>query len=113
MRTHEQQRAEYAFGFVSNTPNKKAFSEAVVGAPVLVMSNGLMQALAFYRAKEKDYGEVLEAVLRPLGVVLGCGASFEAVMPALQRCEPEQYMQATEEALETLKWLRHFAKALA
>lgn len=109
----EQERAEYAWRFIAGTDSKKAFQEAVVGAPAMVMSNGLMQTMAFYQSKERDYGDVLRAMLEPLSRLLSCSAEFGPVMKALQGSTPERYMQATEEALETLKWLRHFAKALA
>jgi CRISPR-associated protein Cmr5 len=96
-------------------------------APSMIMSNGLMQTLAFYQAKGKPIRADITTWLGhrmgkelPAGngkgadqnVAMGKGEDFRIVMSFLQNASSEQYMRATEEALTVLKWIRHFAAAL-
>ena len=110
----EQARAAHAWQETNNGVDKE-FVSLASGAPALIMSNGLMQTLAFYKAKGKSHHKkLLEAVLRWLGRPGGplAGAqSFEDAMEKLHGSDPDLYLRATEEALEVLKWIRQFAKA--
>jgi len=92
------------------------------------MSNGLMQTLAFFEAKGKDHHEKLSTDLRAWlakrfgGRQTGDAAyplleggrvpSFGDTMEALRSCESSFYLEATQEALEFLKWLRQIADAV-
>ena len=115
--TLDQERAQYAWTkVVEVTENFQDFKRVAEGAPALVMSNGLMQALAFY--KHKNHDALLEAVLEwvrrrvfPDAQVNPQADLFVAVMERLTRCDADEYFRATEEALAILGWIREFAKA--
>jgi CRISPR-associated protein Cmr5 len=107
--TLDQERA--AFAWRHTETRDENFKEAAVAAPALVMQNGLMQALAYYQAKERY--QLVDAVLERLATKvlrLDGEATFDKVMRALHTSDSDIYMRATEEALETLRWLRQFAK---
>lgn len=107
--TLDQERAAFAWRHTDTMDEN--FKEAAVAAPVLVMQNGLMQALAYYQEKKRH--QLVDALLERLGTkVLGLDGkpTFNTVMRELHAAESDIYMRATEEALETLRWLRQFAK---
>ena len=113
----EQQRAKHAWSCVSQA--KGDLLGVALNAPALVMSNGLMQTLAFLQHKGGAHAELLGGLCSWLGRPRlvwrkGCGADFEAIMSKLfEEDDGGTYLRATEEALEWLKWVRHFAKAQA
>ena len=113
MQTLEQQRAAHAWNCVQGSG--KEYTNLAKGAPALIMNNGLMQALAFYQSKGKDYHQALNRHildwLNERRLVPDVG--FENAMEALCRAEPPAYRRATQEALELLKWIRQFAAAVA
>ncbi len=112
-RSLEQERAEFAWKAVGESPSD-AFKNLASGAPALIMSNGLMQVLAFYREKKTEHHErLLRALIewlsrKELGVPNG---DYETVMKALHQGDSDRYFRCTEEALELLRWIRQFAKA--
>lgn len=95
-------------------------------APALIVSNGLMQTLAFYRAKSKRkaYELVLDQTCQWLAERLAgepladggrfpdSGRDFSTIMNALFQCDSDLYRRATRESLELFKWIRHFADAV-
>jgi CRISPR-associated protein Cmr5 len=92
----------------------KKYTNEAKGAPALVMSNGLMQALAFLESRgENASRQLCRHVCEWLHCVAGLGTEgrFKHVMGALHRCDAPAYMRATDESLEILKWIRHFASA--
>ncbi len=118
MRTLEQQRAAYAWEKL-RAPVKKEFVNLAKGAPALVMTNGLVQFLGFLLAKDEGHKRLANIVvgwLRKRGIVAGGqnGAGNNDVNDALERLlagDARQYMRATEEALEILRWVRTLADA--
>lgn len=111
MQTQEQERAAYAWESVKN--QKKDYRNLVKSAPALVMSNGLMQTLAFLEGKGKQYHKSL------LRHILGWLAkkkmvdntNFGQAMNSLSGKDSLEYQRATEETLALLRWLRHLADA--
>ncbi len=108
----DQQRAAYAWTAVGEKPSSE-YTNLAKGAPALIMSNGLMQTLAFYKSKGHD--ELLGHIVKwlansPVPAVLKKG-TFEAAMAELHGGTSDLYMRATEEALEILRWIRQFASA--
>ncbi len=113
----EQKRATYAWSCKGNFTTD--YTNLAKAAPSLIMTNGLMQTLAFFASKRKDHHEEL------LKDVLGWLKKPEAACPFItseqfssamdQLADPqrssEQYLHATQEALAILKWIRHFAAA--
>ncbi len=63
LRSLEQDRAKFAYNVVSDVKGKskeiqKKFSSYVKNSPVLILSNGLSQTLAFYLSKMKIKSDV-------------------------------------------------------
>lgn len=122
MKTLDQIRAEWAWKKVQGVDEK--YKNLAKGLPALVMSNGLMQTLAFLEGKaDKDrrneYAKLADHILRWLGhreaQVLQPeeAADFNSSMTALSQCDSLLYQRATEEALAILKWIRYLANAVA
>ncbi len=117
--TLEQRRAAYAWECVQNcTPEYTNLAKA---APALIMSNGLMQTLAYYQDKGKGDRKPHHFLMKHIAGWLvkrfgsdknfTTNADYESVMPALYNAEPALYRQATEEAFAILRWIRQFAAA--
>lgn len=111
----DQRRAKYAWECVQNC--KSDYVNLAKSAPALVMSNGLMQTLAFYKAKDKAHHRALcEHICgwlhqRYSGKIQG--ADFASVMGGLYGdSEPRFYREASEEVLALLRWIRQFAAAV-
>jgi len=110
-KTLDQERAEFAWEQTKDAD--KDFKNLASGAPSMVMSNGLMQALAFWNEKG-DRHKLVTPLVKWLGErVLNPPkkeAKFEDVMKALVEGDADLYFRATEETLAMLKWIRQFAK---
>ena len=116
--TLEQQRAQFAWDCARAGVQVAGdeYRNLAKAAPALIMNNGLMQTLAFYQDKNKDHHRTLAAQLRRW-IMQRAGANgqdpgFQTMMERLLRAQPEQYRQATDEALLILRWIRQFAAAL-
>lgn len=126
--TLDQQRAEYAWAQVNQVaqqPIQPDYTSLVKGVPVLIMGSGLMQTLAFLRAKGKPHHlALLGHLCHWLGRTLGgtpvtgqerfppeAAADFDKVMAALHAAPSALYLRATDETLALLRWLRQFADA--
>lgn len=113
MKTLDQERASFAWERTNGAT--KELKIVASGAPALIMQNGLMQALAYYKDKDKEKSgavrTLLGALVARLSRQLGVEASFDAVMKKLHGADADLYFRATEETLETLRWIRQFAKA--
>jgi CRISPR-associated protein Cmr5 len=119
MRTLDQIRAEYAWGRVQN-PSKE-YRNLAKSLPALVMSNGLMQSLAFLQGKGKDdhspHGRLLKDVLdwliNPQVKILQNGEGpFSQAMTAVTKMSSLDYQRATEESIAMLRWIRHLVDTL-
>lgn len=138
MSTLDQQRAQFAWEAVttareklkpSDDGKKKPFEDyknLAKGAPALIMGNGLMAALAFYESrKKKDITVPHAAQLRDnvlawlvirfkdVPAFQPLPTDFRAAMEKLQSADSSLYMQATDETLAMLRWLRQFADAVS
>lgn len=122
MKTLDQIRAERAWTYVQGADEK--YKNLAKGLPALVMSNGLMQTLAFLEGKadksrSNEYAKLTDHILHWLGdreaQVLSSEAarSFQESMTALCCCDSLLYQRATEEALAILRWIRYLANAVA
>ncbi|MGQ9485956.1 MAG: type III-B CRISPR module-associated protein Cmr5 [Desulfosoma sp.] len=121
MKTLDQIRAEWAWSHVQDADEK--YKNLAKGLPALVMSNGLMQTLAFLQGKadknrSNEYAKLVDHILNWLGhkeaQVLKPEetADFKSSMRALCRCDSLLYQRATEETLAILKWIRYLANAV-
>lgn len=112
LKSLDQQRAVYAWQKVGGRPDRD-YVNLAKGAPALIMANGLMQTLAFFQAKEAHHQLLARHIIGWVGQRLGqgFGDDFSKAMEFLHGSSSEQYMRATEEALEILRWIRQFAAA--
>jgi CRISPR type III-B/RAMP module-associated protein Cmr5 len=117
-RTLEQERA--AFAWEKTERCDAEFKSRISGTTALIMENGLMQALAYYKEKKHDrvWRPIAEWLARQLDLpdlLRGANAEqlFCGVMKKLQDAEADQLLFATEEALAIAEWLRRWAKARA
>lgn len=121
--TLDQQRAALAWGYAtaSMAQHGKDYKNLAKGAPALIMNSGLMPTLAFYNGKGGAHRQLLDDLIRGIsqrlhGKALDTGQGgqfFSRFMQALQKCDSRDYLQATDEALELLKWLRQFVDAVS
>jgi CRISPR-associated protein Cmr5 len=111
-RSLDQQRAAYAWSCVEANCSRD-YANLAKGAPALVMSNGLMQTLAFYQSKGAEHQRLARHLcgwLEQRG--LARSAAFRDVMKGLHGEGSAHYLRATEETLEILRWIRQFAAAV-
>lgn len=111
VRTLDQDRAAYAWAQSRNYT--KDYVTLVKGAPALIMTNGLMQALAYYQYKSDDGRKLVEQVgqwLHKCGFTNG--PDFRNVMQSLHGGDATKYMHATTETLEILKWIKQIGVAV-
>jgi len=112
MATREQERAAFAWESVQG--QGKDYRNLVKSAPAMVMSNGLMQTLAFLKGKGSNHHiAVLNHILGWLHQkeILN-SHEFANAMNNLYGLSSFEYQRATDEALAILKWLRHLADAV-
>ena len=123
LRTMDQERAEYALNKIteieqgSDNTRKEEMRRYITGLPALIRTNGLGQALAFYRTKGQ--GSNHEAIYHLVGTWL-CSAESKGrifsehadVLTAITRSDVHPYMAAQNEALALLEWLKKFAVAM-
>lgn len=112
--TLDQQRAAFAWTRAqANARLGSDYKNLCKGAPALIMGNGLMPALAFWNSRGKTPADALVAdLLGWFNQRWSMPIQFAQVMSGLQKADGQLYMQATDEALEFLKWLRQFADAV-
>ena len=122
--TLDQQRAAYAWEAVKRAqqalPKFGDYKNMAKGAPALIMGNGLMPALAFYASRKKDPAtELNDAINGWLALRFVADTAFKPtpksyadVMERLLKAPSAFYMQATDESLAMLRWLRQFADAV-
>ncbi len=113
MQTLEQERAEYAWAKVKGQNGN--YRSLVKSAPAMVMTNGLMQTLAFLQGKgqkQKHHKDLLVDItgwLKEKGIL--SETDFSKVMSELYKKSSSEYQRATEEAMAILRWLRHLVDA--
>lgn len=115
MQTLDQMRAEYAWKCAEEGKSLSDYANLAKGAPALIMGNGLMQAMAYYQSKSDSGRKLTQHVANWLFLQKtgnAAAGSFQAMMKALHTCEAAQYMRATEESLEILRWIRQLADAV-
>lgn len=119
--TLDQRRAQFAWTEAQKGVQTahKEYVNMVKGASSFIMSNGLMQALAFYESrkskKNKNQASLLcDSICSWLknSRIVNTEAAFDSTMKALFNSDSPTYMRATEETLAMLRWLRQFADAL-
>jgi len=114
----DQKRAKFALSRIRELTDKNQFNKEFVnlakGSSALVMGNGLMASLAFWKSRGTDPADKL------CNLILGWLASerllnkpdFKEAMNEIVAFSSEKYMLATQETLDFLKWLRQLAAAV-
>ncbi len=116
--TLEQKRAQFAWGCAQSGVGAagEKYRNLAKAAPAMIMNNGLMQTLAFLNSKNERHHQELGGHLRRWLSVRTGGpdrdVGFEPAMKAMLDFDPDNYRQATDEALLILRWIRQFAAAL-
>ena len=112
MKMLDQERAKFAWEKVQG--QTKDYKNLVKSAPAMVMTNGLMQTLAFLKGKGKDHHEILlnhiMKWLQENNIING--GDFSHTMESLYKMDSYEYQMATEETIAILRWLRQFADAV-
>lgn len=114
----DQRRAAYAWAAVHQPGNGiDKFTNLAKAAPALVMSNGLMQTLAFFHSKGEAHHKALKDhiigwLMGADGPLKGGPADFESAMGRLLKADGPTYLRATEETFALLRWIRQFAAAV-
>lgn len=122
-KTKEQQRAKAAWDDVQEVDKKspdvkRKYRGLVLKLPVMILTNGLGQALAFLKSKGKgnadDPHEIVYAHLQKwlFSEIRWTGATQPTLIERIFNTTSETYRQATTEALSYLHWLRRFAEAV-
>jgi len=123
MRSMEQKRAKFAWECVKKQGENKDYKKykeyrnLAKSAPAMIMSNGLMQLLAFLEGKKEVHhslGEHIADWLQQQGIApkANGGDKYRNLMDTLAAMESTEYQRATEEALAFLRWLRHLADSV-
>jgi len=121
--TKEQQRAKAAWDHVQQVDKKsqdvkKKYRGLVLKLPVMILTNGLGQALAFLKSKGKgDANDPHEIVYSHLQAWLfreirWADATQSTLIERIFNTTSETYRQATVEALSYLHWVCRFAEAV-
>lgn len=120
--TLEQQRAQQAWKDIESVRGgsdefKKKYGSLARKVPMLVLTNGLGQTLAFLRAKGKDDQQNEHNVLFrhlsewTMGQVASNAAPNQNLLDWVRASDSTAYRRATTEALAYLVWLKRFAEA--
>ena len=121
--TREQKRAKAAWGNVQEVDKKspdvkKKYRGLVLKPPVMILTNGLGQTLAFLKSKGKgntnDAHETVYAHLQDwlFGELSWTGTNHATLIERVLNTASEVYRQSTTETLSYLHWLRRFAEAV-
>jgi CRISPR-associated protein Cmr5 len=118
-RSLDQERAAFAWASVARAKQAlrgsfDSYTNLAKSAPALIMGNGLMQTLAFLRQKSDEAKRLNEDLCRWLAKEVPSveGENYPDVMKGLHGASSAEYLHATEEALEILRWIRQFAPTL-
>lgn len=112
----ENGRAKYAFTQVekllSSYPNKQSdITSYIKRLPVMIKTNGLGQALAFYYSKEKEHKAIYRAIAgwfsneNNYSLITFQGEFIEEIT-VMNR---DTYRFVTNEVIALLNWMRRFA----
>ncbi|MDV3104837.1 type III-B CRISPR module-associated protein Cmr5 [Thermococcus waiotapuensis] len=137
LKSLEQERAEFAYGKISEVKGEssdvqKKYSSYVRSAPVLILTNGLGQALAFYLSRLENLKDVDYRSISPKGFEKAEKKAYAYLYKHIAEWLAEKrnltkgndplryYMKSngieamilTDEAIALLNWLKRFAEAM-
>jgi CRISPR-associated protein Cmr5 len=105
--TRQQKRAQQAYSCVSSREEKdEKYSGLAKKFPALVHNCGLVQAVAFVRAKEGKTGEdYIKHLAKTMGEDGELGDKSRAA-------DLMNYQRLTREAIEAATWLKRYSEAI-
>lgn len=117
--TLDQQRAAAAWQATEAQSVDKEYAALCSGAPVMILTNGLGPALAFFlakaNAKEKNeyarLADTLAAWVLRAGTEPDPSKKGKDLMRAITQADTDTYRRYTADALAYLNWLKRFADA--
>ena len=121
--TLDQQRADFAWKKTKEATDGRFIDEytnVAKSTASLIMNSGLMQTLAFLKAKSSysnEHKALLSHLLKWIDIRFltkkmdSAPPMFEVVMTELHRADSSSYMQLTSETMALLRWIRQFADA--
>ena len=119
VQTLEQRRAAYAWKCVKeiNDSTRDDYTNLAKAMPMMVMNSGLMQTLAFLKAKGKGKAHHLTLLNHVIHWITTqdhgkSDMTFELLMKDLFEATPLKFRHATAETHEILRWIRQFAPTL-
>jgi CRISPR-associated protein Cmr5 len=120
-RSLEQKRAAQAWACIASvTGSRKEYLSIVRGAPSDIQTNGLGQALAFWKAKgyqggkpkrDDPHAQLYMHVSNWVRQEVKPSSSADLLQWVANDAETSEYRRATVEALAFLVWLKRFAEA--
>lgn len=124
-RSLEQERAKMAWecvGKVKGQSFAKEYCQVARSAPADILTNGLGQTLAFFRAKGYQNGEpknkganahyqLLDHASQWIRSQLMLGERRDIVEWISEEASTNEYRRATSETIAFLSWLKRFAEA--
>lgn len=118
MQTKEQKRSAFALEQISKVFRGQVDEKTanfIVGVPTMILSNGLAQTMAFLLSKKKDTKykdtfDVIKTWLTQEFPALKNQPEIEFLL-SFSELKQDQYLQAQQEALAMLQWLKRYVRA--
>lgn len=119
MQTKEQKRSQFALEQITAHFNDQVDEETanfIVGAPTMILTNGLGQSMAFLLSKkdrQDKYGQVFAIIrtwLEQDFKELNQPSEME-FLKQFSMLDQSVYLTAQREALAVLQWLKRYARA--
>jgi CRISPR-associated protein Cmr5 len=110
MKNRELERAQHIHACLDKAGDLLGdYSDRLKGAAAQLMDNGLLQTLAFFHSKSKEYALMAEHVE---GWLVKCGlVSGGDPLKALAELDSARYRRCSEEAIAWLNWAKRLALA--
>lgn len=120
IKSKEQERAKKAWDLVNSVKadDIEKYAALSKSAPVMVLTNGLGQTLAFFisKKKSKEYSLLYNHLNEWLSDNVAWSENEDIADDLIERViheKSQSYRMATEEALAFLAWVKRFATALS
>jgi len=116
MQTLQQKYANTVYQRIQDVKNtykndeqkQKAYGALALKLPVLIRQAGLIQALTFVAARQRDAHK--QRILDDLAQVLGLG-SGDVLLKRARTASLSEYMFLTQQVLWALEWFKRFAQS--
>ena len=114
MQTKEQQRSAFALANIGDNLNSEE-ANFWVGLPTLILENGLGQSMAFLMSKAKKadkHQKAVNIIRKWLNQEKFIASNSDRdFLQKLTECDQHAYLQAQQESMNMLCWMKRYAKA--